>query len=213
LFGQFPLAERAVHALGITVWSMIEFEADDALAAGAARYGNDPAVQQILLCTPDKDLTQCVRGNRVVSFDRFKDVTLDDKGVREKFGVAPVSIPDLLALTGDTADGVPGLPKWGAKSASTLLAEYIHLDKIPDDEGKWKVKVRGAASLAESLREHRKEALLYRQLTTLREDVPLKESTEDLRWLGARRQELEALCDEIGETTVMERVPKWRDEG
>lgn len=210
LFAQFELAERAVAALGVTVWSMVEFEADDALAAGAHKYAADPAVEQVLLCSPDKDLAQCVKGNRIVCFDRHRQILLDENGVREKFGVKPVSIPDLLALVGDAADGIPGLERWGMKSAGTVLAMYEAIDCIPDDAKEWTVKVRGADSLAQSLVQGRKEARLYRQLATLRTDVPLKENLTEIAWKGADRDALEAICAEIGDLGLLARVERWR---
>ncbi len=211
LRAQFMLAERAAHALGIVVWSMLEFEADDALATGAARWGDATGVEQIVICTPDKDMAQCVRGSRIVCFDRMRSRVLDEGGVHAKFGVGPASIPDWLALVGDASDGYPGVPRWGSKSASAVLARYEHLEAIPDDERQWRVDVRGAASLAKSLREHRQEAFLYRRLATLRTDAPLAETIEDLRWRGARREELTALCHEIGDEGFLERVPVWRN--
>jgi len=211
LMAQFPLAERAAHALGLVVWPMVEFEADDGLATAAARWGESPEVEQVLICTPDKDMAQCVRGSRIVCFDRMRRRMMDERGVVEKFGVPPVSIPDWLALVGDSADGYPGVPKWGAKSASALLAHYGHIEAIPDDERQWALTVRGAASLAASLREHREQAYLYRRLATLRTDVPMTETLEDLRWRGARRAELTALCREIGDVSILERVSHWRE--
>jgi 5'-3' exonuclease len=211
LLAQFPLAERAAHALGLAVWPMVEFEADDAIATAAARFGRAAEVEQVLICSPDKDMTQCVRGARIVCFDRMRQRVLDEAAVVTKFGVLPVSIPDWLALVGDDADGIPGVPRWGPKSASTLLARYEHLEAIPDDAAGWGVAVRGAAGLAESLRGHRKEAALYRVLATLRVDVPLVEEIDDLRWQGARRLELTALCHELGDERFLERVPRWRD--
>jgi 5'-3' exonuclease len=209
LMAQFPLAERATHALGIVVWPMVEFEADDALATGAARWADE--VEQVVICSPDKDLTQCVRGERVICFDRRQQKTLDHLGVVTKFGVPPSSIADWLALVGDSADGYPGVPKWGAKSASALLARYDHIEDIPHDEHAWDVSVRGAAALGASLREHRADALLFKRLATLRTDAPLPESLEDLRWQGARREELLLLCQELGETDLLERITVWRD--
>jgi len=210
LMSQFPLAERATEALGMVTWRMIEFEADDALAAFAARAAADAVVDQVVICSPDKDLRQCVRGTRVVCLDRMRRVTIDEAGVVEKFGIPPLSIPDWLALVGDDADGIPGVPRWGARSASVVLAHYGHLESIPDDASRWAVNVRGAAALAESLRDHRIEVGLYRTLATLREDVPLTETLEDLRWLGARRDELVALCAEIGDDEMVGRVEKYR---
>jgi len=210
LMSQFPLAERAAEALGVTVWRMIEFEADDALAAFAARAAADPVVEQVVICSPDKDLRQCVRGSRVVCLDRMRRVVIDEAGVVEKFGVPPLSIPDWLALVGDSADGYPGVPRWGARSASTLLAQYGHIESIPDDAAKWKVNVRGAAALAESLRRHRIEVALYKVLATLREDVPLTESLEDLQWKGARKDELVDFCTSIGDSEMVERIERWQ---
>jgi 5'-3' exonuclease len=211
LMAQFALAERATHALGIVVWPMIEFEADDALATAAARWADSPEVEQILICTPDKDMAQCVHGSRIVCFDRMRRKVMDEAGVVVKFGVSPSSIPDWLALVGDSADGYPGVPRWGAKSAAAVLTHYKYLEAIPDDERQWTVPVRGAAALAASLREHREAAYLYRVLATLRADAPLTESLDDLRWRGARRQELTALCREIGDEQFLERVYLWRD--
>ena len=210
LLAQFELAERATHALGMVVWSMVEFEADDALAAGAARFRIDERVEQVVICSPDKDLTQCVIGSEVVCLDRRRDILLEDAGVRSKFGVAPASIPDWLALVGDNADGFKGIPGWGKKTAAILLAHYGRLEAIPDDPGEWAVKVRGAARLAETLRSERDAASLYKELATLRVDVPLRETLDDLEWRGARREELDRLCREIGEGDVMDRIAKWR---
>jgi len=210
LMSQFDLAERMTHALGIVVWSMVEFEADDALATAAARWADADGVEQVVICSPDKDLAQCVRGSRVVCFDRRRQILLDEAGVKQKFGVWPESIPDWLALVGDGADGYPGLPRWGAVSAASLLAHYRRLEDIPDHERGWAVAVRGAAALGQSLRERRDEALLYRRLARLRTDVPLAEELPDLRWRGARRDALEAMCAEIGEDEVMGRMPLWR---
>jgi 5'-3' exonuclease len=212
LMAQFGLAERAAHALGIIVWPMVEFEADDAIAAGAERWRDAPGVDQVVLCTPDKDMAQCVRGNKVVCLDRRQRRIIDAAGVVEKFGVPPASIADWLALVGDSADGYPGVPRWGSKSAAALLAHYGHLESIPDRESEWKVSVRGAAALAASLREHRDEVYLYRRLATLRVDVPLTEQLDDLRWQGARREELTALSHEIEDEEFVERVTKWRGE-
>ena len=209
LMAQFPLVERGARALGVVVWPMVEFEADDALATAAARWGDAAGVEQIVICSPDKDLTQCVRGSRIVCLDRMRRRILDEAGVMTKFGVPPGSIPDWLALVGDAADGIPGVPRWGAKSASTLLARYGHLEAIPPGEAAWTITVRGAASLAKSLREHGEAALLYRRLATLRTDVPLPEGIEELRWRGARRLELTELCREIGDEGFLERIGHW----
>ena len=208
LFAQFPLAERACEALGIVCWRMIEFEADDALSTAAARFA--PEVEQVVICSPDKDLTQCVHGRKVVCLDRMRRRVTDEDGVVERFGVPPASIPDYLALVGDSADGLPGVPRWGAKSTAAVLARYGHLEAIPDSQSDWDVKVRGAAALAENLSAHREDALLYRRLATLRTDVPLAETLDDLEWRGARRTALEALCGEIAERRLLDRVPTWR---
>lgn len=211
LLAQFPLAERAVTALGVVVWPMVEFETDDALATAAARANEASEVERVIICSPDKDLTQCVRGTRVVCLDRLRRRVYDEAGVREKFGVAPASIPDWLALVGDSADGIPGVPRWGARSASAVLARYEHLESIPDRQTDWQVTVRGASALAHNLREHREKALLYRLLATLRTDVPLTEGPADLRWRGARRADLAALCHEIGDEEFTNRVQRWQD--
>lgn len=205
LWAQFPLAERATRALGLCTWSMVEFEADDALATAAVRCGADPLVGRVYLCTPDKDLAQMVSGERVVGLDRKQRTVLDEAGVRAKFGVDPLSIPDWLALVGDDQDGIPGLPRWGARSAAAVLAHYRYLEAIPDDAADWQVAVRGAAALAEILRERRCDALLYKRLATLRTDVPLVERLPDLAWRGAT-PELASFCREIGFERLLERV-------
>lgn len=211
LMSQFTLAERASHALGIVTWPMVGFEADDALATAAARWADAPGVEQVLICTPDKDLAQCVSGKRVVRLDRMRRLLMDEAGVIEKFGVPPASIPDWLALVGDTADGIPGIPRWGEKGASTVLARFGRIEDIPDDPSRWGVPVRGAAALAASLAGLRKEAALYKTLATLRRDVPLTETLDDLEWKGARRGELLDLCREIGDDDFPSRVPRFRD--
>jgi len=212
LMAQFPLAERATYALGIVTWPMVEFEADDALATATARWCDAPGVEQTLICTPDKDMTQCVRGSHIVCFDRMRRKMIDEAAVIAKFGVPPASIPDWLALVGDTSDGYPGVPRWGAKSAAAVLTRYGHLEAIPDHEREWGLAVRGAAALAASLREHREEAYLYRRLATLRTDAPIPETLDDLRWQGARVRELKDLCRELGNDDIIGRVPLWRDE-
>jgi 5'-3' exonuclease len=213
LLAQFGLAEAMASALGLVVWPMVEFEADDALASFAARAEREAAVEQVVLCYPDKDLLQCVRGDRVVLHDRLRRRTIDEAGVVSKLGVAPASVPDYLALVGDSADGIPGVPRWGARSAAAALARYHHLDAIPAHESEWDFAVRGAAALAASLRQHREDALLYRTLATLRRDVPLAEDLAALCWQGARRAELTRLCDELGDADLLDRVPRWRDDG
>ena len=184
LFAQFPLLEQALSALGITVWPMVEFEADDALAAAAAIADADARVERVFICTPDKDLGQCVRGTRVVQMDRRTRVVRDEAGVIAKFGVPPASIPDYLALVGDAADGYPGLPGWGAKSAAAVLAKFGHLESIPDDWQTWSVNATSPARLARTLAAERERVLLFRTLATLRTDIPLLESVDDLRWQG-----------------------------
>jgi 5'-3' exonuclease len=179
----WPL-ETALRALGVLVWPMVELEADDALASGAAVADDDTDVEQVIICTPDKDLGQCVRGIRVVQLDRRKDVMFDEGGVTAKFGVGPPSIPDYLALVGDSADGFPGLAGWGAKSAATVLARWRHIEDIPPDPGDWDVTVRGAAKLATTLQEGQQEARLFKELATLRIDRSLLGEVEELRWRG-----------------------------
>ena len=203
LFAQFGLAEDAARALGIVTWPMVEFEADDALAAAAARYAREPDVEQVLICSPDKDLAQCVTGSHVVCLDRMRRKLMDEDGVVAKFGVRPASIPDWLALVGDSADGFPGIPRWGAKSAAAVLARYQTIDAIPDDAGDWDVKVRGAESLAENLRNGRADAALFRQLATLRIDVPLGESVEQLRWAGPDDAALRSLAERIEDRQIV----------
>lgn len=210
LLAQFPLAERLTRALGIVVWPMVDLEADDALATAAKRWSEADGVEQVVICSPDKDLAQCVRGSRIVCLDRRRRLVLDEAGTIEKFGVPPASIPDWLALVGDDADGIPGVPRWGAKSAGAVLARYGRIEAIPDDASRWAVTVRGAEALAESLRESRREAALYKTLATLRQDVPLPETLADLEWRGARREELAALAHEIADDEVVERVARWR---
>ncbi len=204
LLSQFPLAEQATRALGIVTWPMVEFEADDALATAAERFAGREGVEQVVILSPDKDLMQCVRGERVVVVDRMRKLTYDEQGVMAKFGVAPRSIPDLLALVGDSADGIPGIPRWGAKSAALLLSHYGSVSRIPDDETTWEVKVRGAAQLGANLRTARRECLLYRELAVLRTDVPLPQTLEELRWQGPDRAALAELCRRIDDQTVLE---------
>ena len=198
LFAQFPLAERAAAALGLPSWGLVELEADDGIATAAARAAADPRVEQVRIAAVDKDMCQCVVGTRVVCWDRWKDAVLDEAGVIAKHGVRPVSIPDWLALVGDTADGIPGLPGWGKTSAAKVLMEWTHLDRIPDDPAAWKVTVRGADRLAAALRAQRDDALLYRTLATLRTDGTFRCDVDALAWRGVDREALAALCDEIG---------------
>jgi 5'-3' exonuclease len=208
LYAQFGPAEDACRALGLVVWPMIEFECDDALATGAARFAAEHAVERVVICSPDKDLAQCVVGERVVCFDRMRRKRLDERGVVDKFGVPPASIPDWLALVGDTADGYPGIPRWGAKSAAAVLAEYAHIEAIPDAVEQWRVQVRGAAALAANLTARRADALLYRRLATLRTDVPLGESLSELRWCGPDVAALTRLAQLWGDRAVVERATR-----
>ena len=184
LLSQFPLLEDALDALGVVVWPMVEFEADDGLAAAAAQAARDPEVTRVLICTPDKDLAQCVRGTRVVQMIRRTNAIVDEAAVVKKFGVAPASIPDYLALVGDSADGYPGLPGWGAKSTAAVLAKFMHLESIPEDSREWRVNAASAARLARTLVEQRDRAFLFRDLATLRTHIRVFESVEDLRWKG-----------------------------
>ena len=185
LWAQFPLLEEALSALGIVVWPMVEFEADDALAAAAFAAEKEASVDRVFICTPDKDLSQCVRGTRVVQLDRRKNIIRDEAGVIAKFGVEPDSIPDYLALVGDAADGYPGLAGWGAKSASKVLARYRHIESIPEGWRDWGVDVVNPFALSETLRRDYERALLFRDLATLRTEIPLFQSVEELRWGGA----------------------------
>ncbi|MFI5226795.1 MAG: 5'-3' exonuclease H3TH domain-containing protein [Candidatus Limnocylindrales bacterium] len=213
LLAQFPLAERAIEALGLVLWPMVELEADDALATAAHRWSDDPTVERILICSVDKDLAQCVLDGRVVLWDRRRGIIYDAAGVRAKWGVPPASIPDYLALVGDSADGYPGLQGWGSKSAAAVLARYGSLDDIPDRASAWDVPggVRGAVTLAAVLAERRDEALGYRTLARLRLDANIPErSPDELRWLGADRAVWEAFCDELGLDRLRARPHRWR---
>lgn len=185
LLAQFPLLEEALSALGIVVWPMVEFEADDALAAAATAAANDPRVERVVICTPDKDLAQCVSGARIVQLDRRKNIIRDQEGVLARFGVMPASIPDYLALVGDSADGFPGLQGWGAKSAAAVLARYGHLESIPSDWQQWGVNVASPKTLSGRLIADRELVLLFRVLATLRTDIPLFTSVDELQWKGA----------------------------
>ncbi|MDH3521730.1 MAG: flap endonuclease [Myxococcales bacterium] len=207
LRSQFELLEETLAAAGFALWPMSTFEADDALATAAARAAADPRVEQVLLCTPDKDLAQCVVARRIVQLDRRRGVTLDAAGVVEKFGVEPASIPDYLALVGDSADGFPGLPGWGAKSAAAVLARYRHLEAIPERADAWRVKLRGAAKLAETLARERERALLFRRIATLVCDGPEVGAVDDWRWRGPRGA-LEELCDYLEAPRMHERATR-----
>jgi 5'-3' exonuclease len=199
LFSQFELAERAAASLGLTVWPMIDFEADDAIATAAARSAADPTVDKVVIAAVDKDMCQCVIGTRVVTWDRWKDTVIDEPGVIAKHGVSPISIPDWLGLVGDDADGIPGLPGWGKTSAAKVLTVYKHIEAIPDDHTAWQVPgVRGTDRLAAALRAQRTDALLYKKLATLRVDCPIVCDLDALAWRGIDQAALTALCAEIG---------------
>jgi 5'-3' exonuclease len=207
LYAQFEPLEEALRALGVAVWPMVEFEADDALAAAAAIAAADARVEQVVICTPDKDLAQCVRGDRVVQLDRRRGEQRDEAGVVKKFGVPPASIPDWLALVGDSADGFPGLPGWGATSAATVLARYGHLERIPERAADWDVSVRGAARLALTLADQGERARLFRTLATLRADAPIGTDVDALRWVGPR-PELAAWSERLGSPSLQDRAAK-----
>jgi 5'-3' exonuclease len=209
LLAQFELAERAVAALGVVVWPMVEFEADDALATAAAHLDADPRVARVMICSPDKDLLQCVRGTRVVCWDRQRERIYDEAAVIEKLGVPPLLVPDYLALVGDTADGIPGIPRWGKASAARVLAQCGGLEAIPSEGAALRTPVRGADALLATLGAARAEALLYKRLATLRTDVPLADSLEDLAYLGAPREALTEFCREIDAERTLERVSRW----
>jgi 5'-3' exonuclease len=215
VLAQFPIAEQAIEALGLTLWSMLEFEADDAIGAAADRFAVDPRIERILICTPDKDMAQCVRDERVVLWDRRRDTIYDDAGVRAKWGVPPASVPDRLALVGDAADGFPGLPGWGDKSASAVLARYGRLEDVPPSGADWDVPgLRNPVGLAATLREQMDLALLFRDLARLRTsadgvDIP-EADVEELRWDGTDRAAWEAFCVEWGLDRLRARPHRWR---
>jgi 5'-3' exonuclease len=214
LLAQFRDAERALVALGIKTWPMVPDEADDAIATAVARFGDDPRLEQVVICSVDKDLSQLVDGDRIVLRDRMRRVTYDEAGVVAKFGVRPESIADYLALVGDSSDGYPGLPGWGAKSAGAVLSKFGHIDAIPPSPLDWELDIRNASRLAATLQERRDEAMLYRTLATLNRDSDLGETTrslDDLEWRGVPRAAFIGLCDEMGFDTVRERVHRWAD--
>lgn len=208
LLEQFDAAEEATAAIGITVWRMVEFEADDALASGAARYG--PLALQVRIMTPDKDLGQCLVGTRVVQVDRMRRVVTDEAGLLDRRGVTPGSLADWLALVGDSADGIPGIPGFGAKSAASVLSRYARIEDIPDSAAEWDVEVRGAARLAGNLAARRDDALLYKRLAILREDVPLEESLDDLEWRGAPKERFLKWCDANAAGRLAGRIERWQ---
>jgi 5'-3' exonuclease len=205
LRSQFWPLEDGLRAMGVYVWPMVDLEADDALASGAAVAGDDGEVDQVVICTPDKDLGQCVRGRRIVQLDRRKNVLIDEAGVVAKFGVAPASIPDYLALVGDSADGFPGLSGWGAKSASAVLARWAHIEDVPPDAGAWEVTVRGAPKLATTLRENFDNALLFKDLATLRVDRTLLPEVSALRWNGPTA-DFDGVCARLDADAVARRA-------
>jgi 5'-3' exonuclease len=205
LLSQFPVLEEALQAMGIVVWPMTYFEADDALASAAAKAALDQRVNQVLICTPDKDLSQCVVGTRIVQLDRRREIVRDESGVEAKFGVKPHSIPDYLALVGDSADGFPGIAGWGTKAASLVLSRYPHLEDIPKDCRQWHPSIRRARPLAESLFSAWGDALLFRKLATLRLDAPVFDSVDDLDWKGPR-PEFEQWCVRLNASTLLRRA-------
>jgi 5'-3' exonuclease len=205
ILAQFGLLEEAIEALGVKVWAMTDLEADDALASGAAVAAADPEVEQVQIMTPDKDLGQCVVGTRVVQYDRRKSQLIDESGVQAKFGVLPESIPDWLALVGDSADGFPGLPGWGAKTAAAVLAHYRHIDAIPDAPGQWEITVRGAPKLAAVLAAGRESAALFLDLATLRVDTSLLGTVEELRWQGPT-PDLPAMAERLNAPFMVRRA-------
>jgi 5'-3' exonuclease len=209
LLSQFPILEEALEAMGVVVWAMVYFEADDALASAAAKAAQDARVKQVLICTPDKDLSQCVVGSRVVQLDRRRDLLRDEPGVVAKFGVMPNSIPDYLAVVGDSADGFPGVPGWGAKAAANTLSQYHHLEDIPKDWHQWHPSIRKARVLSESLLNSWNDALLFRTLATLRLDVPVFDTLEDLRWKGPRPN-FEEYCQRMKSPDLVRRAESAR---
>ncbi|HEX2141066.1 MAG TPA: 5'-3' exonuclease H3TH domain-containing protein, partial [Candidatus Limnocylindria bacterium] len=211
LLAQFRDAERALRALGISTWAMVEDEADDALATAVARFADDPRITEVVIASVDKDLAQCVRDGKVVLRDRMRRITYDEPGVLAKFGVSPESIPDYLALVGDSSDGYPGLPGWGARSAAAVLARWRHIDAIPHSALEWGVDVRGAATLARTLADQRDAALLYRRLAQLNTDAAIDGTLDDLEWLGVPRPAFEALCAELGLESLIGRVHRWAE--
>jgi 5'-3' exonuclease len=210
LLDQFPIAEEAIEALGIVLWPMVEFEADDAIGTAAARWADHPRVERVVICTPDKDMAQCVRDGRVVLWDRRRSIVYDEAAVIAKWGVPPASIADWLALVGDSSDGYPGLPGWGAKSAAAVLRRYGSIDEVPERASRWDVGVSGAPRLAATLVEQRAAVLLYRELARLRLDAPVPEADPDqLRWGGVPRARWEAFCDRWGLERLRSRPHRW----
>ena len=209
ILNQFPVAEAAIKALGLVTWPMVKYEADDAIATAVAKFKKVKSVEQIVICSVDKDLTQMVDGDRVICWDRRREILLNEKGVVEKFGVSPESIPDFLALVGDSADGYPGIQGWGEKSTSAVLAKYKHIEAIPKDPNKIPLGLGRATTLLENLQSNYKDALLFRELSTLRTDVPLKETLADLKWQGVYPR-FKKVCEDLGSQSIPERITKWR---
>lgn len=209
---QAPLAAEITRALGVVLWPTGRYQADEMLSTAAARFAAEPAVQQVVICANDNDFDQCVVGERVVVFDRIRKVLTDEAAVRSRWGVAPRQVPDLFALVGDRSDGLPGLPGWGVRSSAALLAEYGTVEAIPTDAGSWRVKVRGAERLAAVLRERREEALLCRDLSRLRTDLPLRSTLADLAWRGADRSRVEELVERLGDDAAARRIRRWAGE-
>ncbi|HET9343524.1 MAG TPA: 5'-3' exonuclease H3TH domain-containing protein [Candidatus Eremiobacteraceae bacterium] len=205
LMSQFPILEAALDALGTLVWPMVDVEADDALAAAAVKAAADSRVRRVIVCTPDKDLGQCVSGTRIVQLDRRRDVVRDEQGVVDKFGVKPESIPDYLAVVGDSADGFPGIAGWGAKAASAALSRYVHLEAIPKDWRQWDPSIARARALSESLTKSWDDALLFRELATLRTDVPVFDSIDELRW-GGPKAEFKTMTERLKAPEMLERA-------
>ena len=209
LLAQFDLAEEASRALGIVTWPMIEFEADDAIATAVSRWKDDPNIKRLVICSVDKDLMNLVDESRVVLWDRRRGITYSEQDVVDRFGVPPASIPDYLALVGDSADGIPGIPRWGAKGTAAVLSEYGGIDRIPDLYDDWSVTVRGGKTLAQNLAGNRQDAALYLKLATLSTDVPLAESLDDLRWRGVPKENYLTLCDRLGLERLKNAPHKW----
>jgi len=209
ILNQFEIVEKAVSALGVVIWPMVKFEADDAIATATARFKKEKSVEQVIICSVDKDLTQMVDGKKVICWDRRREIFLDEKGVIEKFGVKPESISDYLALVGDSADGYPGIKGWGAASTSSVLAKFKHIETIPKDPKKLPLGLGRATTLVENLQANYEDALLFKELSTLRIDVPLKENLKELEWQGATSK-LKKVCEELREERIVERVKKWR---
>jgi 5'-3' exonuclease len=208
---QAPIAAQITRALGLTVWPTGRYQADEMLSTAAARFAADVSVEQVVICANDNDFDQCVIGERVVVLDRIRKVLTDEAAVRARWGVAPAQIPDVFALVGDRSDGLPGVPGWGIRSAAALLGEYGTVDAIPLDAATWTVAVRGATRLAAALREHHAEALLCRDLSRLRTDLPLRATVADLEWHGAHHDRIAAVGELLGDDTAIQRITKWAD--